>query len=778
VPEVLNNPRTSAEPSLKAPPGDLVRFGPFVFDRVNGLLWRNGVELALPPRAIGVLARLVERAGDVVSKAELLDRVWKDTYVTEVSLTEAISLLRQTLDDDPQRPVYIQTQPRRGYRFIAPLEEAQAPARAPAAAAPAVTVTGETVTVSAPQVTVIGGENADALWPTWLPWVVSGVALLALITVSTGLLRQPSLRERPVARFAIDPGAGVTPLVGEGPALAVSRDGARIAFVAQRADGRSRLYVRELGRLETAPIPETDEARAPFFSPDGRWLGFFARGRLFKVALSGGAPVALADAPDPGGAVWTATGAIIFSGWTTGGLRRVGDRGGPAELLTTPDPGVGEVRHAWPELTDGDRNVIFTGLGADAAPESARLAVLIGASGAIRTLIDGASFGRVLNTGHLLFVRERRVFAAPFDADALVIQGPPVPVLDGVAADARGVAQHAVTSAGVLAQVTADEDDRPRDAWRLGASSAPVALPFDAAAIRSLVAAPDGRLAAAALGDGHRSDIWIGRIDASDRDPRESAGSRRWRLTTEGHNAHPVWTPDGGALIYARRMEGAFEIVARALNGETPAMRLVASARNVLPSSVSRDNGLFYTQVEHATGMDIWRVSLRTTPGQITAASTPAPIVQAPGDQTEAAPSPDGRWLAWQSNVSGAWRAVARDLQAMPGADIDLGPSTGDRLYWADAGTLAFASSAATTAVCRLGLAPHPGPLPASEEREAARSDCVASAPADVFRSLPGAALWRLPPTQERTRLEVVLEWTKELSAKVPTQPKEVRPVR
>jgi DNA-binding winged helix-turn-helix (wHTH) protein len=748
---VLNKPRTTAEASLKAPLGDLVRFGPFAFDRVNGLLWRQGVELALPPRAIGVLARLIERAGDVVSKAELLDHVWKDTFVTEVSLTEAISLLRQTLDDDPQRPIYIQTQPRRGYRFLAPLEDGPAPALSPPLIAAATT----TVAVAAP----VAAD--EAVWPAWLPWVVSGVALMALVAVSAGLLRQPSLRERPVARFAIDPGGGVTPVVGDGPSLAVSRDGAHIAFVGRRADQEPTLFLRELGRLEAAPVQGTAGARAPFFSPDGRWLGFFARGRLFKTAIAGGAPVALGDAPDPGGAVWTSDGAIIFSGWRTGGLRRIADRGGSVEVLTTPDASVGEVRHAWPELTRGDRGVLFTGIGADHAPESARVAVRIAESGAIRTLIDGATFGRVLDTGHLLFVRERAVLAAPFDADAHVVQGPAVPVLDSIAADARGVAQFAVTDAGVLVQVTTDADDRPRETWRLGASPDPVTLPFDLATIRSIVAGPGGTLAAAALGDGHRSDIWVGHIDGGNR-PQ----GRRWRLTTDGHNAHPVWTPNGEAVVYARRVDGLFQLFARTADASTPAVRLIESDRNLIPASVSPDGGLLYTRFEGATGMDVWRVQLRVTSGQVTADPTTAPAIEGPGDQTEAAQSPDGRWLAWQSNVTGAWRASVRDLHASPVVDEDLGPSTGERLTWNDQ-TVSFASSPATSAACRVGRGRRP--------------DCTSSSDAVAFAGATPAplnVLWRIAPPPERTRIEVVLEWSKELSAKVPTRPKEVRPVR
>src|SRR5215472_2145678 len=102
-----------------------ISFGPFAFDPQSGLLWRDGAEIALPPRVLGVLETLLERPGEVVTRQELLDRVWKDAFVTDTSLAEAVSVLRQALGDDPQSPTYIQTVHRRGYRFVAPLVSVQ-----------------------------------------------------------------------------------------------------------------------------------------------------------------------------------------------------------------------------------------------------------------------------------------------------------------------------------------------------------------------------------------------------------------------------------------------------------------------------------------------------------------------------------------------------------------------------------------------------------------------------------------------------------------------------
>src|SRR6476660_6766086 len=155
-----------AQGFVKIRESERVRFGPFEFDAANRLLSRDGVELWLPPRAIGVLACLLARAGQVVSKQDLLDEVWKDANVTETSLTEAISLLRQTLGDDSQRPTYIQTIPRRGYRF---LDTAfSVPTSAAATAGPRASLGPADTLESARPDAAIG----SVVWPAWLSWVL------------------------------------------------------------------------------------------------------------------------------------------------------------------------------------------------------------------------------------------------------------------------------------------------------------------------------------------------------------------------------------------------------------------------------------------------------------------------------------------------------------------------------------------------------------------------------------------------------------------------------
>jgi hypothetical protein len=353
------------------------------------------------------------------------------------------------------------------------------------------------------------------------------------------------------------------------------------------------------------------------------------------------------------------------------------------------------------------------------------------------------------------------VQAAPFDVVALAIQGAPVAVLDTAETDGAGVAQLAVATSGALVQkTTAERDDRRGVLWRWGSGPpTTVAPPFDVRALRAIVASPDGARGAAAVSNGHRADIWVWNLDRAG-----DATDRRLRLTAEGQNAHPVWTPDGATVVYGARVDERFELGARAADGSSPAVRLAIADRSLVPTSVSADGQLLYTRTD-ANGMDVWRLTLQRADGVIVTGSTSQPLIGGRGDQREAAWSPDGRWLAWQSNASGSWRVVARNVRGSA-VDHDLGASLGGPLFWAES-TLAFQTDASTAALVRVG----PDVI---VDRTTVR-DAVQIAGLVPSR---GGLLWRAAAFPIPTRLEVVLEWTKELAGKVPVRPKDVKAVR
>jgi len=410
------------------PAAGVVSFGPFQFDRGERLLRRDGAEIALPPRATGVLELLLERAGRVVSKQSLIDAVWQEAYVTETSLAEAVSLLRQALGDDPQNPRYIQTLHRRGYRFVAPVTM-ERPA--------------------APEAVAVSSEKpGSSRRLAFASIALAAVAVAGLI--AAWILTRSAPSPPPVRRLLIEIPPEETLDLAFSPAIALSPAGDRLVYVAQR-DGAQRLFLRALDHFEAAPIQGTAGAAGLFFSPDGQWVGFFAGGKLKKVRLDGGVggeALALCDSPYPYGASWSEDGSILFSPNFSSGLERVSAAGGAPRALTTPNAAAGEVGHRWPEVLPGGRTALFTvwrrSLG-DATIESLDLA-----TGARRVLVRGGSFPRYSPTGHLVFVRAEGLAAVPFDLRRLSVLGPPVAVLSGVRVDGQGGGQLALSGSGSL----------------------------------------------------------------------------------------------------------------------------------------------------------------------------------------------------------------------------------------------------------------------------------------------------------------------------------------
>jgi DNA-binding winged helix-turn-helix (wHTH) protein len=357
-----------------------VRFGPFRFDVANGFLYRNGIALPLPPRALAVLAALATRPGQVVTKQQLLDQVWKDTNVTDTSLAEAVSLLRQALGDQPQRGDFIQTIPRRGYRFVAPLE----------------TPATEDPLQDQPPVLV-----EEALWTPWLPWVLAVLGGILMTSVAWSLRPRATPPRETIARFSIALPDGVH-VADDRPALAFAPDSSAIAFVASGAGESPRLFLRSLADAASRPLAGTEDAAAPFFSPDGRSIGYFAHGQLWRLEVEGGLPRPIAAAASPAGGVWTRDDRIVFAGRWGEGLLRVASTGGVPRPVTRLDRADGEGRHAWPTVDVDTGLVTFTSVRLRDQREVSAVHGWSPSTLRTSTLVEHASFPRLLPPNQLL----------------------------------------------------------------------------------------------------------------------------------------------------------------------------------------------------------------------------------------------------------------------------------------------------------------------------------------------------------------------------------------
>jgi serine/threonine-protein kinase len=642
-----------------------VTFGAFEFDPNSRLLKRDGVELPLPPRVVGVLEVLLRRAGDVVPRQELIENVWRDAFVTDTSLAEAVSVLRQALGDDPQSPSFIQTFHRRGYRFVAPVA-VQSP-RSTVATAVAVAQT------SPPDSTSLRPSIGMEL----VPWSVAIVcAVLAAIAMWQAVSqRQPPLR--PVARFSIAP-PGAMRFDRRAPAFALSPDGSRLAFSACSLAGECTLYVRSSDRLDSSPLAGTADAAAPFFSPDGRWIGFFSDGHLKKVSVNGGAPVTLADAADPLGGAWTTNGQIVYAG-AARGLRVIPEIGGEPSTLTTPNQQAGEVRHAHPSMVPGARFLLFTVV---TSPElvQGRIALLNlnARSRPPVVLVANAISAIAPAPDTLVFATGSELQVVGLDLERGRIVGVPQTALAKLAA-VNGAPQFAATTDGTGIALTADAMPPPTLLWsetdnltKGNASGSPEeAVPLND--LRSVVPSPDGRrVAGFSREDAATADLWIGDL----------LSGTATRMTHEEVASAAVWNRTASAVWFASSTGGPFAIYYREVDSLQSARQVFAGPHHAFPSSVSPDGSvLAITVVDPRRGADIRTIPIKGGDSQ--------ELIATAFEETNAVFSPGGQLLAYQSNDAGRWEIYIhrlsdhrRVLVSTNGGTSPFWSSSGDALYF------------------------------------------------------------------------------------------------
>ncbi len=630
-------------------------FGPYAFDPGSRVLRRAGEELPLPPRVVGVLEVLLRRAGDVVPRQELIESVWKDAFVTDTSLAEAVSALRQALGDDPQTPTYVQTLHRRGYRFVAPVTEAPFDADRSAAR-------------SGPSG---GAGRADP--PTIAGWIFpwSAAAVLAVVA-ATAVWHAATARQTAdpaVVRFSMPLSPG-TRLDARAPALAISPDATVAAWSACDA-AACRIYTRTLQRMNPEIVPGTEGAAAPFFSPDGHWIGYFADGRLKKVSLAGGAPISLTDAPDVRGAIWR-QGHIIFAGSATGGLARIPESGGEPETFTIPRVPDGEVAHAWPALTPSGTALLFTIVPAPGSTSGYAGAVAAGdpqRPDGWRTLVGGIGMVAAPSADAIVFSRGNELQTTWFDSRTFAITGAAPAVVSPLSWPMAG-GHFAVSRTGALLMAEPPGQSRPMFAWITGDSEETV-IDLDRRLEAPSLSADGKRLAGTDSADGTRADIWVADL---------TRGTTS-RVTIGANAATPVWRDD--ALFYAARDDGPYAIWRKDTESPTSApVRIHAATTHVFPAALTADgSALAFQQRGAATRSDLWLLPL--------AGGTPSPLVQTPFEEGSAAFSPDGTLLAYESSEAGRWDVYV--LRRSDGKRVVVSRAGGTRPHWsADGSALYF----------------------------------------------------------------------------------------
>jgi len=522
--------------------------------------------------------------------------------------------------------------------------------------------------------------------------MAAGIAAAAVAAALWGWAQVRALADAPTTWETITLGDSVHVTVSA-PGLALSPDGATLVVRDDRLDGV--LWVKQRSAPTATSLAGSERASLPAFSPDGEWLLYVADGQLRKVQLSTGAAIHLADSISTsaglGGATWLEDGSIVYVPAGLSKLVHIDANGGsPTVVLDNRDvPGVG---FRYPTALPGSRGVLFQGCSSGCTTMSLRVLDL--RTGVQRILVNEATSGWYLPTGHLLWARRDGVLlAAPFDLGKLELTGTAQPVLDGVRA-LVGAVQLAWSPSGTL--VYASGGGRTAEATVVRVGTDGVASVIDSGwtgAFTSLALSPDGRQVAVGAGAGAGTlNIWTKRLD---RGPLV-------RASFGGVDRRPVWSPDGKRLAFIRDTLGSSVVMARPVDGSRPDSIALHIDRQVQEINWSPDGKWLVVRTDNGTAGAGDLVGKRTS-GDTTA----VPLVDSPFTELNPAISPDGRWLAYASNESGQNEVFVRPFpntrdarwQVSNGGGFQPRWSPDGRtIYFIDPGAGQFMAAAVTTA--------------------------------------------------------------------------------
>jgi len=490
--------------------------------------------------------------------------------------------------------------------------------------------------------------------PFWRRAVVPALVGFASLVVG-GLavwMLTPS-PDRPVGRFVVST-SPTGPFLGQTfqMDLAISPDGTRIVYVAGPGHNRQ-LFVRPVGQLEGAlglgGLPGAD---TPFFSPDGEWLGFATASDTSwkKVSVLGGPPVTLWDSPSaPRGASWGPDDTIVFAQQANGtGLFRGSAGGGEPEVLTSPDEAAGERNHWWPEVLPGGRAVLFT-IVKGTSDQDREIAVLDLESKETAVLIHGGTQPRYAPTGHIVYGAEGALRAVPFDLGRLEVIGNPVPVVDDVMIKRSGAVNFAISSTGSLVYASGGAGGALVRSlvWvdRQGHEEPVGAVPRS---YQEFSLSPDGARIAIRIADTENQDVWV----------YDLTRSTSTRLTFDPvTEVFPVWTPDGARVVFG---SSDIPLSWKAADG-TGDVEPLGEQTHQYPQALTPDGR---TVVFEQRGGGDGEIGMLNVDGERTSFL----LLEGNFAERNAALSPDGRWLAYQSDESGEWQVYVR-----PFPDVNAG---------------------------------------------------------------------------------------------------------
>jgi eukaryotic-like serine/threonine-protein kinase len=473
-------------------------------------------------------------------------------------------------------------------------------------------------------------------------WFIAGVATLALIFLAGYVVFNP--RSHSLVQSYILPPAGtsfVTAVPGAGPAV-ISPDGTRLAFTARDDRGNILLYVRPLNSSVATPLPGTEGAMYPFWSPDSKDIGFFVPGKLKRINAAGGPPQAICDATNGRGGSWSREGVIVFTPAAAQALWRVPAQGGIPEQASKIDAAQGQNSHRWPWFLPDSKHFLFWARSSRGAQEHS---LFVGELGSLHTkLLTKSESMAIYASGHLLFMRDQALMAQAFDVRRMEISGDPVPIAEHVVIN--GATARPVFSAsdnGTLVYQSGEAAGGWNLLWFDRKGKQIDSIPQQDRYFDPTLSADGTRLALTIYGTEGVGNIWV--LDLARR--------TKTRLTFgTSLTVSPVWSQDSTTIFYTSDAKGTFHIYAKPADGSGSESTVLETNDTIeVPRSASPDGKyLVYQRRAVANGarttLDLWVLPLF-------ADRKPFPIVQTTFDDTLPAISPDGNWMAFQNNESG-----------------------------------------------------------------------------------------------------------------------------
>jgi serine/threonine-protein kinase len=521
-------------------------------------------------------------------------------------------------------------------------------------------------------------EDTHVLAPSSakLPWVVVAVLACAL-AVAVWAPWRGGVRsiDQPSARLDFDLGADVSLGSTIGPSVILSPDGRRLVFVSQDVDSVRRLLTRLLDQPKASLMPGTEGAYAPFFSPDGQWVGFFSQGKLKKTRVDGGEPAVLCDAPSSRGGSWGEDGNIVAALDQQGGLYQVPPEGGNPTAITTLNLEVGETSHRWPQVLPGGRAVLFEAAIAYGNYETADISVVSLPRGTRKTVIEHAGmYPRYLPSGHLIYVAKGTLFALPFDLNRLEVRGAAARLGEVASEPNLGFGQLDFSHNGTFAYQSGGSQGLRTLEW-LDSAGKRVPIATEPAYYTFPRISPDGKRLLYLAAEGSSQNLWIYDLDRS----------VKTRLTNGVAVNYPLWSPDGQFVVF-QAVGGMFWTRSDGAGKPQP---LALGNVIQLPWSFGPDGKLLaYSAQTPGTGAEIRVVTVETNSGQMRTGQS-QPFLKTATGTAYPAISPDGKWLAFANAEGGRYEVYVR---AFPdnGTQVQISNAGGVMPAWSRTGRELF----------------------------------------------------------------------------------------